>query len=179
MSRIGKLPVTVPSGVEITVDAGNLVTVKGPKGTLSEQISNKIKMEMEDGFFVLTTRDDAKETGAQHGLARSLVNNMVIGVTEGYEKKLTMQGVGYKAEKKGDVLVLQLGYSHPVEMKDPAGITTEVTSPTDITVRGNSKAEVGNYAAVIRKWRKPEPYKGKGIRYVGEIVRRKEGKTGK
>lgn len=179
MSRIGKLPVTVPSGVEITVDAGNLVTVKGPKGTLSEQISNKIKMEMKDGSFVLTTKDDAKETGAQHGLARSLVNNMVIGVTEGYEKKLTMQGVGYKAEKKGDVLVLQLGYSHPVEMTDPAGITTEVTSPTDITVRGTSKAEVGNYAAVIRKWRKPEPYKGKGIRYVGEIVRRKEGKTGK
>lgn len=179
MSRIGKLPVTVPSGVEITVDAGNLVTVKGPKGTLSEQISNKIKMEMKDGFFVLTTKDDAKETGAQHGLARSLVNNMVIGVTEGYEKKLTMQGVGYKAEKKGDVLVLQLGYSHPVEMTDPAGITTEVTSPTDITVKGTSKAEVGNYAAVIRKWRKPEPYKGKGIRYVGEIVRRKEGKTGK
>ncbi len=179
MSRIGKLPVTVPSGVEITVSAANLVTVKGPKGTLNEQISDKIKMELIDGSFILTTKDDSKDTGAQHGLARSLVNNMVIGVTEGYEKKLTMQGVGYKAEKKGDLLVMQLGYSHPVEMKDPEGITTEVTSPTDITVKGASKAEVGNYAAVIRKWRKPEPYNGKGIRYVGEIVRRKEGKTGK
>ncbi len=179
MSRIGKLPVTVPSGVEITVSAANLVTVKGPKGTLNEQISDKIKMELIDGSFILTTKDDSKDTGAQHGLARSLVNNMVIGVTEGYEKKLTMQGVGYKAEKKGDLLVMQLGYSHPVEMKDPEGITTEVTSPTDITVKGASKAEVGNYAAIIRKWRKPEPYNGKGIRYVGEIVRRKEGKTGK
>lgn len=179
MSRIGKLPVTVPSGVEITVSVANLVTVKGPKGTLNEQISDKIKMELIDGSFILKTKDDSKDTGAQHGLARSLVNNMVIGVTEGYEKKLTMQGVGYKAEKKGDLLVMQLGYSHPVEMKDPEGITTEVTSPTDITVKGASKAEVGNYAAVIRKWRKPEPYNGKGIRYVGEIVRRKEGKTGK
>jgi len=179
MSRIGKLPVTVPSGVEITVSENNLVTVKGPKGTLCEQISNKLKMEMNDGFFLLMTKDDSRQTGAQHGLARSLVNNMVIGVTDGYEKKLVIKGVGYKAEKKGDVLVMQLGYSHPVEMSDPEGISTEVTTPTEIIVRGTSKALVGNYAAVIRKWRKPEPYGGKGIRYFGENVLIKEGKTGK
>lgn len=179
MSRIGKMPVTVPSGVEITVSDANLVTVKGPKGTLSEQISSKLKTEMQDGIFSLTTKDDSKQTGAQHGLARSLVNNMVLGVTEGYEKKLVIKGVGYKAEKKGDVLVMQLGYSHPVEMPDPEGVQTEVTTPTEIIVRGASKALVGNYAAVIRKWRKPEPYGGKGIRYFGEVVRIKEGKTGK
>ena len=179
MSRIGKLPVTVPAGVEVSVSDTNLVTVKGPKGTLSEQISKKIKVEVEDGAVKLSPLDESREANAQHGLARSLVNNMVHGVTEGYEKKLTMIGVGYKAEKKGNVLVMQLGYSHPVEMPDPEGITTEVTSPTEITVKGASKELVGNYAANIRKWRKPEPYKGKGIRYVDEYVRRKEGKTGK
>ena len=179
MSRIGKLPVTVPAGVEINVSDANLVTVKGPKGTLSEQISQKIKVDVADGQVKLSPVDDSRESNAQHGLARSLVNNMVKGVSEGYEIKLTMIGVGYKAEKKGDTLVMQLGYSHPVEMKDPEGITTEVTSPTDIVVKGASKELVGNYAANIRKWRKPEPYKGKGIRYVDEHVRRKEGKTGK
>ena len=179
MSRIGKLPVTVPAGVEVSISDANLVTVKGPKGTLSEQISKKIKVEVEDGAVKLSALDDSREANAQHGLARSLVNNMIHGVTEGYEIKLTMIGVGYKAEKKGNTLVMQLGYSHPVEMPDPEGITTEVTSPTDITVKGASKALVGNYAANIRKWRKPEPYKGKGIRYVDEYVRRKEGKTGK
>ncbi len=179
MSRIGKLPVTVPAGVEINISDANLVTVKGPKGTLSAQISSKIKAEVKDGQVVLTPVDETRESNAQHGLARTLVNNMVHGVTTGFEKKLTMVGVGYKAEKKGDTLVMQLGYSHPVEMKDPEGITTEVTSPTDITVKGADKALVGNYAANIRKWRKPEPYKGKGIRYVDEYVRRKEGKTGK
>jgi len=179
MSRIGKLPVTVPSGVEVSVSNSNLVTVKGPKGTLSEQISEDIKIEVGSGVVTLTAKDDSTDTNAQWGLARSLVNNMVHGVTEGYEKKLTMIGVGYKAEKKGKMLVMQLGYSHPVEMEDPEGITTEVTSPTDITVKGADKALVGNYAANIRKWRKPEPYKGKGIRYVDEYVRRKEGKTGK
>jgi large subunit ribosomal protein L6 len=179
MSRIGKLPVTVPAGVEINVSDANLVTVKGPKGTLSEQISQKIKVTNDNGQIKLEPVDDSREANAQHGLARSLVNNMVKGVTEGYEVKLTMIGVGYKAEKKGKDLVMQLGYSHPVIMPDPEGITTEVTSPTDITVKGASKELVGNYAANIRKWRKPEPYKGKGIRYVDEHVRRKEGKTGK
>ena len=179
MSRIGKLPVTVPAGVEVSVSASNLVTVKGPKGTLSEQISPMIKVEVKDGQIVLALASDDKEANAQWGLARSLVKNMVNGVTNGYEKKLEMLGVGYKAEKKGNTLVMQLGYSHPVEMTDPEGITTTVTSPTEITVSGASKELVGNYAANIRAWRKPEPYKGKGIRYVGEYVRRKEGKTGK
>ena len=179
MSRIGKLPVTVPAGVEVSVSDTNLVTVKGPKGSLSEQISKKIQVEVEDGAVKLSPLDESRESNAQHGLARSLVNNMIHGVTEGYEIKLTMIGVGYKAEKKGNTLVMQLGYSHPVEMPDPEGITTEVTSPTDIIVKGASKALVGNYAANIRQWRKPEPYKGKGIRYVDEYVRRKEGKTGK
>ncbi len=179
MSRIGKLPVTVPAGVEVKVSDTNLVTVKGPKGTLSEQISQKIKVEVEGNEIKLAPVDESREANAQHGLARSLVNNMVHGVTNGYEVKLTMLGVGYKAEKKGKTLVMQLGYSHPVEMPDPEGITTEVPSPTDIVVKGASKELVGNYAANIRKWRKPEPYKGKGIRYVDEYVRRKEGKTGK
>ena len=179
MSRIGKLPVTVPAGVEVTVDENNLVTVKGPKGTLSSQISPKIKVEVKDGSINLTPADDSRESNAQHGLARSLVNNMVHGVTTGFEKKLEMLGVGYKAEKKGKDLVMQLGYSHPVIMPDPEGITTEVPDATHIVVKGADKALVGNYAANIRKWRKPEPYKGKGIRYEGEYVRRKEGKTGK
>ena len=179
MSRIGKKPITVPAGVEVSVSDTNLVTVKGPKGTLSEQISKNIKVEVEAGVIKLSPVEETRDANAKHGLSRSLINNMVHGVTEGYEKKLTMIGVGYKAEKKGNVLVMQLGYSHPVEMPDPEGITTEVTSPTDITVKGADKALVGNYAANIRKWRKPEPYKGKGIRYVDEYVRRKEGKTGK
>ena len=179
MSRIGKLPVTVPAGVEVTVDGNNLVTVKGPKGTLSEQISNLIKVEQNDGVLNLSIAKETREANAQYGLARSLVFNMVKGVTEGYQKKLQIIGVGYKAEKKGNTLVLQLGYSHPVEMPDPEGITTEVPDATTIIVKGADKAQVGNYAAAIRAWRKPEPYKGKGIRYENEYVRRKEGKTGK
>ena len=179
MSRIGKLPVTVPAGVEVSVDGSNLITVKGPKGTLAQQISPMIKAEVKDGTIAFTPANDTNETNAQWGLARALVQNMVKGVTEGYEKKLEMLGVGYKAEKKGNKLVMQLGYSHPVEMEDPEGITTECPSATEIIVKGADKALVGNYAANIRAWRKPEPYKGKGIRYTGEYVRRKEGKTGK
>ena len=179
MSRIGKLPVTVPSGVELSIDDNNLITVKGPKGTLSQQISKTIKAEQKDGKVVLTATNETSECNAQWGLARALVNNMVKGVTEGYSKKLEMIGVGYKAEKKGNKLVMQLGYSHPVEMEDPEGIKTECPSATEIIVSGADKAQVGNYAANIRAWRKPEPYKGKGIRYTGEYVRRKEGKTGK
>lgn len=178
MSRIGKKPVTIPAGVEVKVSDSNLVTVKGPKGELQEQISKKIKFDISDGVLTAIPVDESKEATAMHGLARTLVSNMVTGVTEGFEKKLQMIGVGYKAEKKGKVLVMNLGYSHPVEMEDPEGITTEVTSPTEITVKGPSKAIVGNYAANIRKWRKPEPYKGKGIRYIDEVVRRKEGKAG-
>ena len=179
MSRIGKKAVTVPAGVEVTVDENNFVTVKGPKGTLTQQCSSMIKIEKQGDTLVFTPNSDSREVGAQHGLTRTLVNNMVVGVTTGFEKKLQMIGVGYKAEKKGKDLVMQLGYSHPVIMTDPEGITTEVTSPTEITVKGADKALVGNYAANIRKWRQPEPYKGKGIRYVDEVVLRKEGKTGK
>jgi len=179
MSRIGKLPVTVPAGVEVTVSDQNLVTVKGPKGTLSQQISNVIKIENKDGALHFAPSEDSREASMQHGLSRTLVNNMVCGVTKGYEKKLEMQGVGYKAEKKGKDLVIQLGYSHPVVMTDPEGIETVCTSATEITVKGIDKALVGDYAARIRAWRSPEPYHGKGVRYVGEYVAIKEGKTGK
>lgn len=178
MSRIGKLPVNLPAGVEVKVDDKNVVTVKGPKGELREQISKHIIIENNEGTLHITRSNDAKEACAQHGLARTLINNMVVGVTEGFEKKLSLIGVGYKAEKQGKKLVMSLAYSHPVIMEDPDGITTECTTATEIVVRGTSKAVVGNYAANIRAWRKPEPYKGKGIRYVGEVVRKKEGKTG-
>jgi len=178
MSRIGLKPVELPAGVEVIVDGNNLVTVKGPKGELTEQLSNLVNITV-DGAVVTVSRDsDAKAYREQHGLARTLINNMVVGVTQGYEKKLELVGVGYKVEKKGKVLVLNLGYSHPIEMEDPEGITTEAPSNTEVIVKGCDKALVGNYAAKIRQWRKPEPYKGKGIRYAGEVIRRKEGKTG-
>ncbi len=178
MSRIGLRPVELPAGVEVTVGENNLVTVKGPQGQLQEQLSSLITIEVKENVVTVSRDSDVKEKRAQHGLARTLIANMVEGVAKGYEKKLEMQGVGYRAEKKGDTLVLNLGFSHPVEMKDPEGITTDVTSATEIVVKGIDKALVGNYAANIRKLRKPEPYKGKGIRYVGERVRRKEGKAG-
>ena len=178
MSRIGIRPITVPAGVEITVD-GNFVTVKGPKGELTQEIAHEMTVEVNDGTVTVKRPNDDRHERSQHGLARTLINNMVIGVTQGFEKKLQLVGVGYKAEKKGKDLVMQLGYSHPVIMPDPEGITTEVPDATHIIVKGADKALVGNYAANIRKWRKPEPYKGKGIRYEGEYVRRKEGKTGK
>lgn len=178
MSRIGRKPVILPAGVEVTVDDKNLVTVKGPKGQLQEQVSKLITIKVEGNEVSLTRDSDAREDRSQHGLARTLVNNMVVGVTEGYEKKLLLNGVGYKVEKKGKTLVLNLGYSHPVEMEDPEGITTETPDATTVIVKGIDKALVGNYAANIRAWRKPEPYKGKGIKYDGEIIRRKEGKTG-
>lgn len=178
MSRIGIKPVDLPAGVEVKVDGNNAVTVKGPKGELTEQISKLLKVEIKDNTVTVSRESDAKAYREQHGLARTLIQNMVTGVTQGYEKKLELVGVGYKAEKKGKKLVLSLGYSHPVELEDPEGITTEATSATEIIVKGIDKAVVGNYAANIRSWRKPEPYKGKGIRYVGEYIRRKEGKTG-
>ena len=178
MSRIGRKPVVVPAGVEVTVN-GNVVTVKGPKGQLSQEISKNMTVEVKEGEVVVTRPSDNREDRAQHGLARTLINNMIIGVTSGYEKKMQLVGVGYKAEKKGNTLVMNLGFSHPVEMVDPEGITTEVPSATEIVVKGMDKALVGNYAANIRAWRKPEPYKGKGIKYVDEVIRRKEGKTGK
>ena len=174
MSRIGKKPVVVPAGVEVTVDANNVVTVKGPKGQLAEQISKLIKVEVCEGEVLVTRASDAREERSQHGLARTLINNMVVGVTQGFEKKLQLVGVGYK----GDTLVMNLGYSHPVELKDPEGITTECTSATEVVVKGIDKAVVGNYAANIRAWRRPEPYKGKGVKYADEVIRRKEGKAG-
>ena len=178
MSRIGLKPIELPAGVEVKVDGNNVVTVKGPKGELTEQLSNLVNVTV-DGAVVTVSRDsDAKAYREQHGLARTLINNMVIGVTQGYEKKMELVGVGYKVEKKGKVLVLNLGYSHPIEMEDPEGITTEAPSNTEVIVKGTDKALVGNYAANIRKWRKPEPYKGKGVKYAGEVIRRKEGKTG-
>ena len=179
MSRIGRKPVVVPAGVEVTVDANNVVTVKGPKGQLEQEISKLITVEVAEGVVNVSRESDHRDHRAQHGLARTLIANMITGVTAGFEKKMQLVGVGYKAEKKGKTLVLSLGYSHPVELEDPEGITTEVPSATEIVVKGADKAIVGNYAANIRAWRKPEPYKGKGIKYVDEVIRRKEGKTGK
>ncbi|MDR2356046.1 MAG: 50S ribosomal protein L6 [Clostridiales Family XIII bacterium] len=179
MSRIGKKPVVIPAGVAIEVDADNTVSVKGPGGELREKISALIKLELKDGALLVTCAGDGKTARSAHGLSRSLIANMVTGVTDGFVKKLQINGVGYRAEKKGDALVLSLGYSHPVELKDPAGISTETPSPTEILVKGISKSVVGNYAAVVRSFRPPEPYKGKGIRYENEVIRRKEGKTGK
>ncbi|WP_432667299.1 50S ribosomal protein L6 [Wukongibacter baidiensis] len=179
MSRIGKQPITIPAGVEVKVVDNNLVTVKGPKGELSEQINPDIKVNINDNVITVERPSDKKNHRALHGLSRALIANMLEGVTKGYEKKLQIIGVGYRAQKKGKVLNLQLGFSHPVDMEDPEGIVVETPSQTEIIVKGINKQAVGNYAAKIRDLRKPEPYKGKGIRYEGEYVRRKEGKTGK
>ncbi|MDR0854412.1 MAG: 50S ribosomal protein L6 [Clostridiales Family XIII bacterium] len=178
MSRIGKAPVTVPAGVEIKISDDNVVTVKGPKGELSQKISEKITVKQEGDVVNVTRDDDQKDSRSLHGLSRSLINNMVTGVATGFEKKLEIVGVGYKADKQGKKLVLNLGYSHPVELEDPDGITTETPSATEIVIKGIDKAIVGNYAAIIRAWRPPEPYKGKGVKYAGEHIRRKEGKAG-
>ncbi len=179
MSRIGRLPVSLPADVEVKISDSNLVTVKGPKGELQEQIGKLIKVQINDGVLTVTRDSDDKDSRSAHGLSRTLINNMVVGVTSGFEKKLQLVGVGYKTEKKANVLVMNLGYSHPIQMPDPDGILTEVTSPTEITVKGISKELVGNHAANIRKQRPPEPYKGKGVKYVNEVILRKEGKTGK
>jgi len=178
MSRIGNKPVTLPAGVEIKVDDKNVVTVKGPKGQLEQQVNSRIKVEVEGTEVKFSRPTDNREDRAQHGLSRTLIQNMVTGVTDGFEKKLEIIGVGYRAEKQGKKLVMNLGFSHPVEMEDPEGITTETPDANTVVVKGIDKALVGNYAAVIRSWRAPEPYKGKGIRYEGEQVRRKEGKAG-
>lgn len=179
MSRIGKLPISVPGGVTITVDDGNTVTVKGPKGTLTEKISPDMMIEQDNGVLHVKRPSDDKQHRALHGLTRSLIHNMVVGVTEGFAKNLEIEGVGYRAQLQGSKLVLNMGYSHPVEFEAPEGISFEVPVPNRITVKGISKQQVGQMAADIRAVREPEPYKGKGIRYAGEYVRRKEGKTGK
>jgi large subunit ribosomal protein L6 len=180
MSRIGRMPIVVPSGVEVSID-GAEVTVKGPKGTLNHSVVTPITIAKgEDGSLAVTRPDDERESRARHGLTRTLVNNMVIGVTEGYEKKLEIQGVGYRVLSKGPTqLEFQLGYSHPITFDAPEGITFTVENPTHLGVVGIDKQLVGEVAANIRKLRKPEPYKGKGVRYAGEHVRRKVGKAGK
>jgi ribosomal protein L6 len=179
MSRIGNKEILVPAGVTVTVDETNLVSVKGPKGTLSEKISKDMIIEQSEGKLLVKRPSDQKQHKSLHGLSRTLINNMITGVTEGYSKKLEIVGVGYRAAKQGKKLVLSLGFSHPVEMEDPEGIEVEVPTQTEIIVKGINKQQVGNYAAKIRDWRKPEPYKGKGVKYAGEHIRRKEGKTGK
>ena len=178
MSRIGKLPIHVPAGVTVTIK-DNVVTVKGPKGELVQEVNPDINVTLEDGVIHLTRPTDDKNHRALHGLYRSLINNMVVGVTQGYEKVLEVNGVGYRAAKSGNKLTLNLGYSHPVEMIDPEGVETVLDGQNKITVKGIDKEKVGQYAAEIRDKRRPEPYKGKGIKYADEVIRRKVGKTGK
>lgn len=178
MSRIGKQPVTVPAGVEVKID-GSTVTVKGSKGELTREFSPLMTIKQEGSEIIVTRPDDSREAKSLHGLTRTLIHNMVEGVSTGYSKKLQLVGVGYRAAVKGKNLEMQLGYSHPVLVEAPEGISFECPSQTEIVVNGISKEKVGQVAANIRAWRKPEPYKGKGIRYDGEYVRRKVGKAGK
>jgi large subunit ribosomal protein L6 len=178
MSRIGKMPVTVPSGVDVKVD-GTQVTVKGSKGELSREFTDRVSFSMDDGVITVAREDDTRESRALHGLSRALLSNMVVGVSEGFSKVLEIQGVGYRASLKGPDIELLVGFSHPVNVKAPKGITFDVPEPTRIIVTGIDKEQVGQVAADIRKVRPPEPYKGKGIRYSGEYVRRKAGKAGK
>ncbi len=178
MSRIGRLPVVIPAGVTVEVKEGNDVTVKGPKGTLTRVLPEEMTIKVEDGHVVVTRPNDLKKMKSLHGLTRTLIHNMVVGVNEGYQKVLEVNGVGYRAAKQGKKLTLNLGYSHPVEMEDPEGIES-VVEGNKITVKGIDKEKVGQYAAEIREKRRPEPYKGKGIKYADEVIRRKVGKTGK
>lgn len=178
MSRIGNKPITVPEGVEVNLD-GQKITVKGPKGTLEREIHNNMTVKLENNIITVTRPNDEKENRSLHGLTRTLINNMIIGVSQGYEKQLEINGVGYRAVKQGKTLVLTLGYSHPVNMEEPEGITYEVPNANSIIVKGIDKELVGQCAAVIRTKRPPEVYRGKGIKYVDEHIRRKEGKTGK
>ena len=179
MSRIGRMPIAIPAGVTVEIAENNHVTVKGPKGTLERTLPSEMEIKLEDGHIVVTRPNDLKKMKSLHGLTRSLLNNMVIGVTDGYEKKLEVNGVGYRAAKQGKKLVLNLGYSHPVEMEDPEGIETVLDGQNIIIVKGIDKEKVGQFAAEIRDKRRPEPYKGKGIKYADEVIRRKVGKTGK
>ena len=179
MSRIGRMPIAIPAGVTVTIAENNLVTVKGPKGTLERELPVEMTIKEEDGQIIVTRPSDLKKMKSLHGLTRTLISNMVHGVTEGYEKVLEVNGVGYRAAKQGKKLVVSLGYSHPVEMEDPDGIETILEGQNKITVKGISKEKVGQYAAEIRDKRRPEPYKGKGIKYADEVIRRKVGKTGK
>ena len=179
MSRIGRMPIAIPAGVTVTIAENNKVTVKGPKGTLERVLPTEMTIKEEDGHIVVTRPNDLKKMKSLHGLTRTLVNNMIVGVTEGYEKKLEINGVGYRAQKQGKKLVLSLGYSHPVEMEDPEGIESAMDGQNTLIIKGIDKEKVGQYAAEIRDKRRPEPYKGKGIKYADEVIRRKVGKTGK
>jgi len=178
MSRIGKMPVVIPAGVTVDLKEGNLVTVKGPKGTLTQQFSKDMTLKEENGEITVSRPNDEKQNRALHGLTRALLHNMVVGVTDGYKKELDINGVGYRAAKEGNKLVLTIGYSHPVEVPETDGITIEVPNPNHIVVSGCDKQAVGQFAAEIREIRPPEPYKGKGIKYTDEVIRRKVGKTG-
>ena len=178
MSRIGRAPIAIPAGVEIKLEDNNVVTVKGPKGTLTQQFNHNMAIAMEDGHVVVTRPNDAKENRALHGLTRTLIYNMVVGVTEGYKKELDVNGVGYRVAKEGTKLVMNLGFSHNVVVDEIPGITIEVPGPNKIIVHGCDKQMVGQFAAEIREKRLPEPYKGKGIKYSDEVIRRKAGKTG-
>ncbi len=177
MSRIGKLPIEIPSGVTITVDSGD-VTVVGPKGTLKQFVTPAVNVEIKDGILTVLPKDDSREARAQHGLMRTLINNMVTGVTKGFEKKLEVNGVGFRVGMSGNDLEMSLGFSHPVKYKTPEGVQI-TTNKMEITVSGISKQHVGQVAAEIRALKKPEPYKGKGIKYADEVILRKAGKTGK
>jgi large subunit ribosomal protein L6 len=179
MSRIGKMPITIPAGVEIKLDVGNFMTVKGPKGTLSRQLVPEIKIDIDSGVITVSRPNDLKRFRSLHGLTRTLIDNMVVGVTNGYQKTLEIVGTGYRAAKQGKKLTLTLGYSHPVELEDPDGVESSVEGNNKIHVAGIDKEKVGQHAANIRAKRPPEPYKGKGIRYQGEVIRRKAGKSGK
>ena len=178
MSRIGRKPINIPAGVDVTIN-GNVVTVKGAKATLSQEIHPNITVTKEDNVILVTRPNDDKENRSLHGLSRTLINNMVVGVTEGYKKELDVNGVGYRVAKQGKDLVMNLGFSHQVIMREIDGITIECPSPNKIIVSGPDKQKVGQFAAEIREKRLPEPYKGKGIKYVDEVIRRKEGKAGK
>lgn len=179
MSRVGRMPIAIPAGVTVDIAENNNVTVKGPKGELNRTLPAEMKIEIEGTELIVTRPNDLKRNKALHGLTRALLNNMVVGVTDGFVKKLEINGVGYKAAKQGNVLNLALGYSHPINYEEPEGITIDVPDQTHINVSGISKEQVGQVAAEIRGFRGPEPYKGKGIKYVDETIRRKVGKTGK
>ena len=178
MSRIGRMPITVPAGVEVSVAEGNMVTVKGPKGALTKQLHPAMKIEQEGNVIHVTRPDDTKENRSLHGLTRTLLHNMVVGVTEGFKKELEVNGVGYRVAKEGTKLVMNLGFSHQVIVEEKDGITIEVPDPNHIVIHGCDKQKVGQFAAEVREKRPPEPYKGKGIKYADEVIRRKEGKTG-